>query len=170
MNLRLTAAVPLPLLLSCAILAAAQVPNIQPPPIKMGLWQSTVTITSSAMGPASHAGSSTHQSCYTPDSWKESMESMQSRAPQDIKCTTSNIHQDSHSVSFDGECDSQQGYTVTYHVEMFLDSDSAMHGTSNAKMSGPMFPQGMSISSAISSKFISPDCGDIKPGGGRSVH
>jgi Protein of unknown function (DUF3617) len=167
MKFRLAFAASLPLLLaSAALTAAAQVPDIAPPPIKMGLWQSTITV-NSGMG-AGHP--ITNQSCYTPDSWKQSMQQMQSRQPQNLNCTTSNFQQDSHKMSFDGQCSSDQGYNFSYHVEMFLDSDSAMHGTTAAKMSGPAFPQGMTMNSSVSSKFISTDCGDIKPGESKPVH
>jgi hypothetical protein len=163
-----TAATMLPLLLSFAAPASAQVPNIAPPPIKMGLWQSSVTLNSAAMGPVG-GHPITNQSCYTPDSWKQSMQKMQSRQPT-MNCTTSNMQQDSHKLSFDGQCSEPQGMNVTYHVEMFLDSDEAMHGSSSAKMSGPQFPQAMTMTSVISSKFISSDCGGIKPGESKPVH
>jgi len=167
MKIRLALA-SLPLFLSSAAGASAQVPNIAPPPIKMGLWQSSVTVNASGMGaPGGHP--ITNQSCYTPESWKQAMQQMQSRQ-QKMTCTTSNLQQDSHKMSFDGQCSADQGMTVSYHVEMFLDSDEAMHGTSSVKMSGPQFPQGMSMSSAITSKFISSDCGAVKPGESKPVH
>jgi hypothetical protein len=167
MKLRFTALTPLPLLLSLA--AAAQTPTPAPPPIKMGLWQSSVTVKMSGMDnlPPSAAAASTHtmvyRSCMTADSWNKAMQSMQS-AQQKMDCTTSRMQQDSHQLSFDESCTAQQGYTSSIHVQMLLDSDEAMHGTSNVKMTGPAFPQGMSMSSTITSKFISSDCGDIKPG------
>ena len=151
-----------------SVAAAAQIPNVAPPPIKMGLWQSSVTLNSTGMGLAG-GHPITSQSCYTPDSWKHSMQKMQSRHPS-ANCTTSNMQQDSHKLSFDGQCSEAQGMSVTYHVEMFLDSDEAMHGSSRAKMSAPQFPQGMSMNSVINSKFISSDCGDIKPGESKPVH
>lgn len=156
----------LPLLVFFATIAAAQVPTVAPPPVKMGLWQSSVTI-SAGMGPAGRT--STSESCYTPDTWKQNMQRMQSRG-QKLNCTTSNFQQDSHQITFDGQCAMDQGMNVNYHIQMFLDSDSAVHGTTTSKVSGPMFPQGMTVSSAISSKFISPDCGALKPGESRDVH
>lgn len=166
MNLRCVHGTPLLLLLSSFAFAAAQVPDgITPPPIKMGLWQATVTV-NAGMGPA--GATSTHQSCMTPESWKDSMAKMQSRQPN-TNCTTSNMQQDSHKLSFDGACSMDQGFSVTYHVEMFLDSETAMHGTVAGKMSGPNFPQPMTMGSSISSKFISSDCGGIKPGESKTI-
>jgi len=171
MRIRLTAVAPLSLLLSFAACAVAQIPaGITPPPIRMGLWQSTVSMQSGAMGPGRGGAPSTHQSCMTPDSWKDAMQKMQSRQQQQANCTTSNLQQDSHKISFDGQCSVEQGYNVTYHVEMFLDGDTAMHGTSTARMSGPMFPQPMTMSSTISSKWLSAECGDVKPGESKPLH
>jgi hypothetical protein len=171
MKIRLAPAVVLSLLFAAAAVSAAQdpLPNIAPPPIKMGLWQSSVTVNAGAMGAPGAGHPITNQSCYTPDSWKQSMQEMQSRQPK-MNCTTSNMQQDSHKISFDGQCAADQGMTISYHVEMFLDSDEAMHGTSAVKMSGAQFPQGMSMSSSISSKFISSDCGTLKPGESKPVH
>jgi hypothetical protein len=157
-----------PLLFSAVAAAQSPIPAIAPPPIKMGLWQSSVTITSGGgMVPAGRPIA--NQSCYTPDSWKESMQSAQSHG-QKMNCTTSNFQQDSHQISYDGECSPGQGMTMDVHVQMVLDSDSAMHGTTTTKMNGPMFPQGMTVSSAISSKFLSSDCGTLKPGESKPVH
>jgi hypothetical protein len=68
------------------------------------------------------------------------------------------------------DCSGQQGFNTSIHVKMFLDSDEGMHGTVNVKMTGANFPQGMSVTSTITSKFLSSDCGDIKPGESKPVH
>ena len=176
MKIRLAALAPLALLLS--LVAVAQTTPLTPPPIKMGLWQSSVTVNMSAMpgmpaGAAGAGGAMTrvNQSCMTPDSWKNAFHSMQQRQQQTAaNCTTANVQQDSHQVTFDMDCSSQQGYSTNIHVQMFLDSDEAMHGNATVKMSGANFPQGMSMTSAITSKFVSSDCGDIKPGESKPAH
>jgi hypothetical protein len=166
MRIRLTAVAPLLLLASSFAFAAAQVPaGLAPPPIKMGLWEATVTA-NTGMGPKGIT--SVHQSCMTPDSWKDLMQKIQARTAN-VTCTSSNLQQDSHKISFDGSCSMDQGMTANYHVEMFLDGDTAMHGTTTGKISGPMFPNGMTIGSSMTSKFISSDCGDVKPGESKTV-
>jgi hypothetical protein len=150
--------------LSLTVLAAAQTDPIQPPPIKMGLWQSEVTVNMSGMGgPGNGEHTSIHRACMTPDSWKKDMQAMHQQQ-QKVNCTTLNMQQDSHRISFDEQCSADEGYNTNVHVEMLLDSEEAMHGTAAVKMSGPNFPQGMSMNSRISSKYLSADCGDIKPG------
>jgi hypothetical protein len=179
MKLRLLSPAFLPLLLSFAALAAAQIPTIAPPPIKMGLWQSSVTVNMSGMPnnpnmpSGAGGGSMTHvnQSCMTPNSWRDAFRNMQQRRQQaaSANCSTLNVSQDAHQVTFDMNCSSQQGFTSNVHVQMLLDSEEAMHGNATVKMSGPNFPQGMSMTSIITSKFVSSDCGDVKPGQSKPV-
>jgi len=170
------AALALPLLLSFA--AVAQTPPLTPPPIKMGLWQSSVVVNMSGMPanqnmPAGAGGSITHvnQSCMTADSWKNAFRSMQARQQASTAaCSTANVDQDAHQVTFDMDCSGQQGFNTSIHVKMFLDSDEGMHGNVSVKMTGANFPQGMSMTSTINSRFLSSDCGDIKPGESKPVH
>lgn len=168
MKLRLA----LPTLLVCfAALASAQSTPLTPPPIKMGLWQSSVTVNMSGMSSGA-GGTMTHvnQSCMTPDSWRDAFHSMQQQKAASANCSTANVSQDAHQVTFDVSCSGQQGFTSNVHVQMFLDNDEAMHGNATVKMSGPNFPQGMSVTSNITSKFISSDCGAVKPGESKPVH
>lgn len=174
MFLRCVRLFPLPLFLLLTSLAAAQTDPLAPPPIKMGLWQSEVSVDLSGIpnmpsGAASAPKTSTHQSCMTPDSWKKAMQSLHNQQPS-VNCTTSNMQQDAHHLSFDEQCSTQQGYNTSIHVDMQLDSDQAMHGTSAVKMSGPAFPQGMTMNSTIRSKFLSADCGSLKPGEAKAVN
>jgi hypothetical protein len=168
----LPAASPL-LLFSCAALAAAQSPApVSAPPIKMGLWQSSVTVDMSAMT-GMHGGSitNTSQSCMTPDTWKNAFHSMQQRQQQTpANCSTTNVQQDAHQLAFQIDCSTPQGDSSSIHVQMFLDSETAMHGHATVKMSGPNLPQGVSMSSVISSKFVSSDCGSVKPGESKPLH
>jgi hypothetical protein len=159
----------LPLLFSFATIAAAQSdPTI--PPVKMGLWESDVTVTMSGM-PNMPAGAMPprtvkSQVCMSGTNWKESIEQLRGQS-QKASCTMSNLQQDPHHISFDEDCTEQQGMTASVHLDMHYDSDQSMHGTTTMKMSGPRVPQGMTMNSTISTKFLSADCGDVKPGQAR---
>lgn len=160
----------LPLLLSFAALASAQTDT--PPPMKMGLWQSDVTVQMNGMpnGVTMPPRTITSQSCMTPDTWKDSLRNMQNRQRNmPSNCTTSNVQQDGHHYTADIQCSAQQGFTTAIHVDMQFDSDESMHGTTSATMSGGNAPPGMSMNSTIKSKFMSADCGDVKPGQGKMV-
>jgi len=166
MNLRLAT---LTFLFSLAALASAQ----SAPPLKMGLWEHTVTINMSGM-PNGMSGSPqaiTKQSCMTNDTWKQALQSMQGRRQMAnaANCTTSDVQQDSHHFAFDVACTAQQGMNTKIHVDMTLDSEESMHGTTSTTMSGPNIPQGMAMTATIKSKFISSDCGSLKPGEQKST-
>jgi hypothetical protein len=157
-------------LFSLAAVAAAQTPT--PPPMKMGLWQSDVTVQMSGMpnGVTVPPRTVTTQSCMTPDTWKNSLQNFQNRQPNmPVNCTASNVEQDSHHYSADVQCTAQQGMSTAVHVDIQFDSDESMHGTTSASMSGPNMPSGMQMNSTIQSKFLSSDCGDVKPGQGKMV-
>ncbi len=174
MKLRFPAIAALPLLCSFAALAAAQ--TLEPPPIKMGLWQ-TESTTSVEGAPAdspmaqamTHGGrSNVSQGCLTPDTWKNEFQHMQQR--HDAECNQSNFQQDSHHISFDEQCGGQSGYTSSVHFEMLLDDTENAHGKADVKMSGPAFPQGMTMHMSMKSKYLSSNCGDVKPGEGKTIH
>lgn len=152
-HLAVSAAFPL---LFCAV-TLAQSPSTRPP-IRMGLWQYEVT-TSGMPGQGAGTHTIVTQSCVTPETWTQTFRSSRQQTQQ---CTTTNMHQTQHDVSFDVSC-SQQTFTLLTHVQMSLDSDSEMHGTTVMKMSGPNFP-GMTVTNTIHSKFLNTACGDIKPG------
>lgn len=163
MNLRLTGSAALALLFSFAALASAQ---SGPPPMKMGLWQQDVNVDMSGMPGAaggSHAVST--QSCMTEDTWKQSFQNMQNRrGPMPQNCSNDNLQQDGHHFTFDTSCTMQQGMSMKVHVDMTLDSDTSMHGEAVSTVSGGNLPQEMTVHTTIHSKFISSDCGSVKPG------
>ena len=171
MNLRF--AIPAALWLLVSAFASAQTPTI-PPPVRMGLWQSTVTTTvtgaeGTPMAQALGSGRTTvTQGCLTPESWQRDMQSMQQRQ-HSSECTTTNLQQDSHHFSMDMSCTSAHGFSSTTHFEMLIDDAESTHGHADMKMSGPAFPQGMSMHMTMTTKFLSSDCGNVKPGEGRVV-
>lgn len=176
MKLRCPSIATLPLLGCLAALASAQsTPPDAPPPIKMGLWQSEVT-TTMAGGPGSPTGQamgSGHtvvtQGCLTPDTWKKDIQGMHQRM-HDASCTVSNFQQDPHRIAFDEACSSQSGYSNTIHFEMLIDDTENGHGHADMKMNIPSVPQGMSMHMNMKTKFLSADCGDVKPGEGKVIH
>lgn len=169
---RFPALATLPLLLSFAALAAAQ-SDLTPPPMKMGLWQSDVSVQMLGMpnGVSMPPRTITSQSCLTPDTWKDAMRNLQARRQNmAANCSNANVQQDGHHYTADVTCTGQQGFTTTVHVDMQFDSDESMHGTTSATMSGGNMPPGMSMNSTIKSKFMGSDCGDVKPGQGKMLN
>jgi hypothetical protein len=153
------------LLIAFAAVTSAQTP----PPLKMGLWEHQVTVQMSGM-PNGMDSSHTivKQSCFTPDTWKNTLQNMQQHPPAGgLSCSTSNMQQDPHHIAFDVQCSTsaQPAFTTNMHIEMNFDSDESMHGSTATTMSGPNMPQGMSVNTVIKSKFVSSDCGSVKPDG-----
>ena len=170
MNLRSAVPSALVALFSLATFASAQ--TVTPPPMKMGLWQSDVTVQMSGMpnGVSVPPHAVTSQFCMTPNTWQDSLRNLQNRRPNmPVNCTTSNVQQDGHHYSADVQCTAQQGFTTNVHVDMQFDSDESMHGTTTMNMSGPNAPPGMQMNSTVKSKFLNSDCGDVKPGQGKMV-
>jgi Protein of unknown function (DUF3617) len=166
----------LPLLLTLANFSAVhaqQAQTLQPPPIKMGLWQteSNASMTGMEDSPMGKAMSGSHsnvtQGCLTPDTWKDSFQKMQDQMQND--CKTSNAHQDAHSISFDQSCVKQR-YTSNVHFEGFFDDDEHMHGSVKVVMSAPSLPQNMTMNMEMKSHYVSASCGDVKPGEGKVMH
>jgi hypothetical protein len=153
------------------------------PPVKMGLWESTVTSTIGgltippdvaarlqAMG-RSVPGSGPHtvvtQSCMTKDEWAKSIEKMNNN---ESKCTYTNRSITSQKFSFDMSCASEHGGVFTGHFEMLVDDDEHTHGTAHMKSetSGPN-GQTMTIDTTLSAHYLAADCGDVKPGDAKVV-
>lgn len=160
-----------PLLLSLS--AAAQ--STEPPPIKMGLWQteSTTAVTGAPDNPmgkamAGAAGRNTvSQGCLTPETWTKEIQGARQRHSAD--CTQSNFQQDSHKITYDETCSNQGGYSTNVHFEMLVDDPENAHGFADVKTSGPAFPQGMTMHMTMKTKYLGSDCGSVKPGEGKVI-
>ncbi len=172
------------LLLSLATFAAASAPIrsagqtqsqiSEVPPVTMGLWQtetnSTVTgVENTPMAGMAAAMGRAHvtQSCLTPEKWKSDIQGFNAR--QQHGCTLSNLHQDSHEVSFDEVCTSERGGTNNAHADILIDSAEHTHGTVVVKISNPALPQPMTMTVTMVSTYQGSACGDVKPGEGRMI-
>ena len=173
MRIRFALVASLPLFLSLTAIAAAQ--TIEPPPVKMGLWQteSTTAVTGAPDNPMGRAmgngRSIVTQSCFTPETWTKAMQDARQRQHA-AECTQSNFQQDSHKVTYDQTCSSQGGYSNTMHFEMLIDDAENAHGFMDMKMSGAAFPEGMTMHTTMKTKYLSSDCGSVKPGEGKVIH
>ena len=151
-----------------------------PPPIKMGLWEGSTTITMQgmqippdvaarlqAMGRPVPGAPHTvvSQSCLTPDEWRKSFADVNRHGT--MECTTSNMVQDEHQLSFDESCTSPRGGTLEGHIKLTFDDSEHTRGEMHMKGTVPTGASGaqpLTSDMTISSHFLSADCGDIKPG------
>lgn len=155
-----------------AICAAhSQSQTIQPPPIKMGLWQTESNTTLGGMPNSPMAGAGNHssvtQGCLTPDTWKNDFEKLNNPNPNS-NCKVANVQQDSHSISADMVCNSQR-YNSTVHFQGLIDDTEHVHGTGNMQVNVQGLQQAMTMQMSFTSKYVSADCGDVKPGEGKVI-
>jgi len=150
----------------CVLFSSAAFAMQANPPMKMGLWEMTSTSTMKATGKMADAmsrsgqamGTPTTQSmkmCLTQENWQKAVSGQMHPG-----CTESNVVKTAQKYSLTLTC-SRGSSTMTTESVTFLDSPVQMHGTihlvSNSQ-NGQMVTDGTSTA-----KFLSSDCGDIKP-------
>lgn len=128
--------------------------SAQTAPVKMGLWEKTLVMTGGPAGDRTIKA----KSCVTPDTWKE----MVGNASKQQSGCTNNIAQNAHGYTFDGTCTLQGGGSVVIHgTTTIQDSDhivSETHSTSTRN------GQKHDVNMHSTSRFLSSDCGKVKPG------
>jgi hypothetical protein len=123
------------------------------PPVKMGLWESTVG--------NGRGGSYKTRSCFTNDSYQKDM------AKMPPGCTISNQAWTSHSFTADVACTMRET-TSSGHVDVQFPDTETIHSTISVSMT--MQGQTMPMSFTTDSHFVSSDCGSIPGGETRPVH
>lgn len=157
-----------------------------PIPLKLGLWETTVSTANqmsmppemeariAAMPPDQQAmvrsrmGGTpvavTNKRCVASQTSMDALLNQAQDRPG-AKCTFSNRKQTSSSASFDISCTMQQG-TMTGHSEFHMVDSDHLSGTTHltGSMSGRGgSPMNMNVTSMMTSKYLGADCGDVKP-------
>lgn len=174
------------LLVCAAGLAGAQsaMSPSTPPPVKMGLWETTVTsqITGlqlppevieklKQMGrevPGSAPHTSVSRACLTPAQWQKDMEEM--NKPRSSDCDMKKREVSPTKYSLDMSCKTEQGMTMTGHWEMNVVDSEHAHGSGHMASDQPG-PNGQTFAAnmTLDSKYLGADCGDVKPGSPQMV-
>jgi len=123
------------------------------PPIKMGLWQATMTMGAS--------GTYKSRACLSLDSYQR----MLTRVPPN--CEISNLATTATAITGDLKCESPGGGTSKGRLDVQIPDSSTVHGTVTAATNY----QGHAVSMIIKSDwvFVSADCGDLSPGESRDL-
>jgi hypothetical protein len=140
---------------SIALLGMLQMPST--PPMKLGLWESTssMTLTMGGMNAPARPPILTHvQSCVTATTWSKAF-AADGRAGA---CTRSHESYTPGRMSFDLTCPNQHG---TGHVEMHFDGDTA-RGTVHIEINAAGHP--VVSQTAITSRYLGASCGSVLPG------
>ena len=159
-------------------------------PVKPGLWETQVSSTNtmqmppeleakiaampaaqqaqmrSMMGGSMGGGTpvvTTRQVCIAPQTTVDSMMNRAQQSPG-MSCTISNKSQTTSGVSFDITCTSATG-SAKGHTDVHATDDDHVTSTSHITVTGTA--QGHTMNSTVdtttSAKFVSTDCGDVKP-------
>ena len=123
--------------------------GITPPPIKMGLWEATIT---------NSVASNTikTRSCITPQSYQDAL------AHVPPGCTVTNKTQTATSITGDVSCTLQHGGTTTGHLDVQMPDPGTMRST--IKLMVNAGSQSVPMTLTTDSHFVGTDCGDIAPG------
>jgi hypothetical protein len=126
----------------------------QAPPVKMGLWEKTMTMTGLPSGPMTMKS----KSCVTPDSWKEMVGNSSKTQPG---CTT-NLTKTSNGYSFVSNCTRPQGGTMTAKGSATIQDAEHIIGESHTTSTTNGKTREMEMHST--SHFLSASCGTVRPG------
>ena len=124
------------------------------PPIKLGLWDSTMTMGTTGATYKSRA-------CMSADSYQR----MLTRVPPN--CAISNLTTSPTSIAGDVSCESPSGGKSKGHVDVQIPDASTVHSTISVTTNY----QGHEMTMVIKgdAQFVSADCGDLGPGESRDV-
>ncbi len=67
-------------------------------------------------------------------------------------------------MSYDERCGATEHGLIVFHMDILIDNDQHMHGTATAKMQSSDAGHQATWNSTLTDRYLSPDCGDIKPG------
>ena len=172
--------VPLCLLALAAAISAASARADDNPPIKMGLWKSTTTMTMAGLqlppdveaklkaSGRSLGGAHTVQTtaCLTPQKWQEMIGQMNNGNKD---CQYTNRKVSAQGLSADIQCHSNES-SSTGHIEMIFDSSEKTHGTMHMQVTSRQMPQPMTVDGTFQGEYQSSDCKGISPDSPQIVH
>ena len=135
------------------------------PPMKMGLWEmtSTTTMTIPGMNTNMPARATKVRMCHTPESWANNLmpqtgrPGAQSNGQSD--CVMSNQSFTGHTFSVDISCPKSG---TKGHMTTTWDGSDSSHGTTHMEINSG--GRSMTMDGTSTSRFVSSDCGAVKPG------
>lgn len=134
--------------------ASSHVLLAQTPPIKMGLWEKKMTTTRETGAPVTL----TSKSCVTAEEW----ERMMANSAKPHKNCTVNKSTTAHGYSFNSTCTMQGGASLSITGSTTIQDPEHITGEMHSTMTRN--GQKQEMQSQSTSRFLSSDCGSIKPG------
>jgi hypothetical protein len=125
-------------------------------PIKAGLWETHVSV--------NHGSPITGQSCFSAGTTLSDYLTATNKGAPGTQCTVTGKVQTAHGTAFDNLCNGQS-ISSKGHIDFQLPDAEHFSGTSRTTVTGSMrnTPVNMTIDKEFSAKFLSSECGTVKP-------
>jgi hypothetical protein len=125
-------------------------------PIKAGLWETHVSV--------NHGSPVAGQACFTAGTTLGDYLTASNKGAPGTQCSISGKVQTAHGIAYDTACTSQS-MSTNGHIDFQLPDAEHFSGTSHTTVTGTAHgtPVNMVIDKAFTGKFVSSDCGAVKP-------
>jgi hypothetical protein len=125
-------------------------------PIRAGLWETQVSV--------NHGSPIAGRSCFSAGTTLSDYLTATNKAVSGTQCSVANKTKIAHGIAYDTTCNgpsmSSQG-----HIDFQLPDAEHFNGTSHTTVTGTVHgtPVNMAIDKTFTAKFVSSDCGSVKP-------
>ena len=125
-------------------------------PIKAGLWETQVSV--------NHGSPIAGRSCFSTGTTLGDYLTATNKAVAGTQCSVSNKAQTAHGIAYDTACNSPS-MSSKGHIDFQLPDAEHVNGTSHTTVAGTAqgSPVNMAIDKTFNAKFVSSDCGSVKP-------
>jgi len=125
-------------------------------PIKAGLWETQVSV--------NHGSPIAGRSCFSAGTTLGDYLTATNKAVSGTQCNVANKVQTAHGIAYDTACNSQS-MSSKGHIDFQLPDAEHFNGTSHTAVTGTAHgtPVNMAIDKTFTAKFVSSDCGSVKP-------
>jgi hypothetical protein len=125
-------------------------------PIKAGLWETQVSV--------NHGSPIAGRSCFSAGTTLSDYLTATNKAASGTQCSVANKAQTAHGIAYDTACNGTS-MSSKGHIDFQLPDAEHFNGTSHTTVTGTAqgAPVNMAIDKAFTAKFVSSDCGSVKP-------
>ena len=125
-------------------------------PIKAGLWETQVSV--------NHGPPIAGRSCFSAGTTLGDYLTATNKAVPGMQCSIANKTQSAHGIAYDTTCNSPS-LSSKGHIDFQLPDAEHLNGTSHTTVTGTVHgaPVNMVIDKTFTAKFVSSDCGSVKP-------
>ena len=125
-------------------------------PIKAGLWETHVSV--------NHGSPIAGQSCFSAGTTLSGYLTATNKGAPGTQCSVTNKAQTAHGIAFDNAC-TGQSMSSKGRIDFQLPDAEHFNGTSHTTVTGTVqgTPVNMAIDKTFTAKFLSSDCGSVKP-------